>query len=307
VSAAWLAALVIQAGVLVDEKFEDIQFAARGWYDGSAGTLSTAEHLAGSNSSLECRFKAGSTGCEGGTPRRHLFADTESVYLSFHIKHSANWGGSGQSYGMHQFYFLTNQSTAYNNLAYTNLTLYMEEGNGKPTVACQDGANIDETKINQNLINVTENRAVAGCNGTLTDGHDTLSCYLPGAASPHWNGKQWLAKSVYFSDTAGAYDKSAWHFVEAYFKLNSISNGKSVADGVVQYWFDGTLIMDHQAVILRTAKFPNMKLNQLMIAPYMGSGSPRDQAFWIDNLTVATSRPASTSATPAAPTNLRFQ
>jgi hypothetical protein len=57
-----------------------------------------------------------------------------------------------------------------------------------------------------------------------------------------------------------------------------------------------------------------MKFNQFLLAPHIGDGSPVDQAFWIDELQVATGRPASppvpprSSGTtpPAAPTNLRI-
>ena len=31
----------------------------------------------------------------------------------------------------------------------------------------------------------------------------------------------------------------------------------------------------------------------LLLAPFIGDGSPADQAFWIDDLMVATDRPAS--------------
>jgi hypothetical protein len=35
------------------------------------------------------------------------------------------------------------------------------------------------------------------------------------------------------------------------------------------------------------------------MAPYIGDGSPVDQRFWIDDLTVATSRPAVPLPAPA--------
>ena len=75
---------------LLQEGFEDGSFAARGWYDGSSSVLSTAEKYAGTRS-LECRFTAGGTSCP--TPSRHLFQETDSVYISYYIKHSTNWVG----------------------------------------------------------------------------------------------------------------------------------------------------------------------------------------------------------------------
>ena len=46
-----------------------------------------------------------------------------------------------------------------------------------------------------------------------------------------------------------------------------------------------------------------MKFNQFVIAPFIGDGSPIDQTFWIDNLTVAT-YPLDLS--PSTPDNLRI-
>ena len=79
--------------------------------------------------------------------------------------------------------------------------------------------------------------------------------------------------------------------VEAYFKLNTISGGKGVSDGVVQYWFDGQPTIDHRNVLLRTGANPTMQFNQIVLAPYIGDGSPVAQSMWIDNLTVGTGRP----------------
>jgi hypothetical protein len=284
---------------LIQERFDDAQFTSRGWYDGCAGTISTAEHIPGSAGSFECRFTAGATGCAGGAPKRHAFSASKQVYMSFWIKHSGNWMGSGAGYHPHMFYFLTSLNGAYDGLAYDRLTAYVEENQGRPVLAIQDGQNIDRSKIGQNLAGVTENRAVAGCNGTQSGiGQDTVSCYPSG--SVHWNGTMWKGPTAYFTD-AGR--KTNWHFVEAYFRLNTVSNGIGQPDGVIRYWYDGTLVIERNNIIMRTGANASMMFNQLVIAPYIGDGSPVDQRFWIDNLTVATSRPTGGSQ-PSPPLNL---
>jgi len=165
----------------------------------------------------------------------------------------------------------------------------------------QDGQNIDESRIGQDLTNVTERRAVAGCNGTLNDGYTIVSCYPVG--SVHSNGKLWKTTDIYFQDTPGPYYKNDWHFIEAYFKLNRLSGGKGQPDGIIRYWYDGALAIERTNVIMRTGTHPSMKFNQFLIGPWIGDGSPVDQTFWIDNLTVATSRPVS-DFPPAPPQNL---
>lgn len=289
---------------LFQENFDDANFSSRGWYDaqGSGGAISTTEHIPGSTASFECRFLQGGTGCNGGAPMRHAFTATNQVYISYWVKHTSNWVGSGTTYHPHIIYLLTNLNGAYSGLAYTYLTAYVEENQGYPQLDIQDGQNIDETKIGVDLTSVTENRAVAGCNGIESVGQVGNDCYLSG--SVHWNGIIWKGPTAYFYD---ATQKTNWHFIEAYFQLNSIANGIGQADGIVRYWYDNQLVIDHSNVILRTGKNSTMQFNQFVIAPYIGNGSPVDQTFWIDNLAVATSRPTGTATTPSPPANLNVQ
>ena len=72
--------------------------------------------------------------------------------------------------------------------------------------------------------------------------------------------------------------------------MNSIVAGKGINNGVVQYWFDGQLLIDHHDVLLRTGANATMQFNQLVIAPYIGDGSPVTQSMWIDTLTVGTGK-----------------
>ena len=103
-----------------------------------------------------------------------------------------------------------------------------------------------------------------------------------------------------FLPTPGPGYQSNWHFVEAFLELNSVRNGIGVPDGIVRYWFDGQLVIEHTNVLLRTGAHPNMQFNQFLIAPYM-ERSPVDQTMWVDNLTVATAKPYGVAQTPHDP------
>ncbi len=61
-----------------------------------------------------------------------------------------------------------------------------------------------------------------------------------------------------------AFVDANWHFVEAYFEVNSIVGGIGLTDGVVQYWFDGTLVIDHQDVLLRAGVHQSMAFVEMM-------------------------------------------
>ena len=284
--------------MLFQEDFEDTSFTSRGWYDSTSLKLSTTEHHSG-NSSVEYHFLPNATTPEisGGAIRR-LFTPTDEVYVSLYVKYSTNWTGSNRSYHPHEFLLLTNLEGNYAGPAYTHLTAYVENNEGIPILALQDGMNIDLTRLNQDLTSTTEQRSVSGCNGVPSiETASVVSCYSVGNGI-YWNGKEWRAGgspnshggTVYFQDTPGPYYKNGWHHVEAYFKLNSIANGKGIADGILRYWYDGTLIIERTNIIIRTAQHPNIKFNQFLIAPWIGDGSPVDQTMWVDNLTVGTSR-----------------
>jgi len=286
------------------ENFDDTNFSARGWYDGPTGAVDTTEHIPGSTASLKCHFLQGGTHCnpaDGDYTLRHKFTASNSVYISYWVLHSANWVGSGETYHPHEFYILTNLNGDYDGLAFDYLTAYVEENQGYPQLNIQDGENIDLTKIGVDLTNVTENRAIGGCNGTQPGlGQDYVDCYAAG--SVYWNGIDWKGPTAYFFDPA---QKVLWHKVEAYFQLNTISNGKGQPDGIVRFWYDGQLVIDHSNVIIRTAQRPTMQFDQIVLSPYIGDGSPADQTFWIDNLTVASSNPGTVSTSVPSPPVLR--
>jgi hypothetical protein len=106
----------------------------------------------------------------------------------------------------------------------------------------------------------------------------------------YWYNDKQLTGPVVFQPNPGAGYKNNWNFVEAYFQLNTIVNGIGQADGVMQYWFNGTLIIDRHDIMFRTGAHPTLQFTQFIIGPYIGDGSPVDQSMFIDNLRLATSR-----------------
>lgn len=299
--AAAVGSTSVQASVLIEEKFDDGALGSRGWYDNTNQVISRTEAVPGSTGSLQYTFRAGATTPTSGGAVRRKFKETDSIYLSYHIKYSSNWVGSGKPYHPHQFYFLTNLDSDYSGLASTHLTTYIEDNGGRLQLFIQDAQNIDQNRIGQDLTNITEARAVAGCNGSA-DGRPA-DCYRAG--SQYRNGKIWKADVATFTNSRGPYYKADWHHVEAYVKLNSIVNGKGVANGIVKLWVDGKVILDRNDLLLRTGRHPQMRFNQLAIGPYIGDGSPVEQTFWIDNLTLATEPPAASIAPPSPPKHLR--
>ena len=277
--------------LLFQEDFENSNLASRGWYDNTGSVVSTVEHIAGSTSSAQYRFTAGATSPTSGGAQRHKFTPTNSFYLSYYVKYSANWVGSNHTYHPHEFQVMSTLDADYDGPSNGYMVLYIEhsyQSGGKPRLGMQDNKSVNSSLGTPpyNLVGVTENRSTAGCNG-IAEPNMLWECYDAGG---YWyNLKQQLGPVV-FQPNAGPGYKNNWNFVEAYFQLNTIANGIGQADGVMQYWFNGTLIIDRHDMLFRTGAHPTLQFNQFLIAPYIGDGSPVDQSMFIDNLRVGTAR-----------------
>jgi hypothetical protein len=277
--------------VFFQENFEDGSLASRGWYDNTSVQLSTAEHIAGSNSSAQYHFLAGATSPTSGGAQRHKFTPSNSFYVSYYVKYSTNWVGSGQLYHPHEFYALSTLDGDYDGPSENFLDVYLEQNyqnGGRPRVAIQDNKSVNYSygALPNNLTAVTESRSTGGCNG-MVETNITSECFDFGT---YWYNDKQLTGPVVFQPNPGAGYKNNWNFVEAYFQLNTIVNGIGQADGVVQYWFNGTLIIDRHDILYRTGAHPTLQFSQFLIAPYIGDGSPVDQSMFVDNLRVAPAR-----------------
>lgn len=302
-----LATNTASAALLFQEDFENANFSSRGWFDNTGVAISTSEHIAGSTASAQYTFALNAQTAPSGNTMRRSFAETDEIYVSYHVKYSTTWQGSNLPYHPHEFYLLTNQNDPNVGPSVTHLTAYIEQNEGVPILAIQDAQNIVEDNNGNvaDLTATTEIRAVAGCNGLggAAVAMGPASCY--GGSGSRRNEVVWRASQIYFSDQVGSTYKNDWHRVEAYFKMNTVSNGLGNYDGVAQYWYDGLLIINHNNVLFRTGQYPTMRFETLAIGPYIGVGSPVIQTMWVDNLFVATSR--NDAVRPRPPTNLTVQ
>jgi hypothetical protein len=245
---------------------------ARGWYDGRTVAVVGERPRAG-DGCIEYHWTAGSTTPERSSALRRLFEPTETVYLRFFIRLSSGWGWSGRSYHPHLIQLMTTEDDRYHGPAASHLTVYVEPQGGRLRLAAQDIANRDAPH------SLTQGPLRGGFNGTFFDSKDVL------------------------------FEGDAWHCVEALFRLNSLDRGRDRpnADGVVRAWFDGRLLVERTDVVLRSTDFPDMKFNQLLLAPYFGPGLlPHEQTLWIDELDVGTGRPGpARSSSPDAGATVR--
>src|SRR3954469_20716107 len=113
--------------ILFTEDFENTNLATRGWYDNVNQSFSTVEHIPGSSRSLEYRWTPGGTQPTSGGSLRRAFSPTTTLYVSYWVKYSSNYVGSGRTYHPHEIYVLTNADSAFSGLAFDILTLYIQQ------------------------------------------------------------------------------------------------------------------------------------------------------------------------------------
>ena len=277
-------------GTFFTEGFEDPCFECRGWYDNTQAPVTTAEKAVG-NGAAEFRFVPGATKPVRGDAMRRRFPASQSVYVSYRVKYSVGWVGSRKPHHPHEFMVLSTMDDAYAGPSYARLALYVEQnydGGGHPRLAIQDSKSINTGfgALPVNLTGLADDRSVASCNGPVESGL-VGECYN----APPWSNNKQLRGPAVFSPNPGPGYISDWNRVEAYFRLNSIKDGTAIADGVMQYWFNGNLILDRHDIVFRTPAREDLRLNQFIIAPYIGDGSPIAQSMFVDDLIVAPQRP----------------
>jgi hypothetical protein len=240
---------------LFSESFEDADLPKRGWYDGEKFRI-VASAFTG-HGCVEYDWPDRQSGVKGSSVARRQFEPTDEVHIRFYLRLSNNFRWTNKGYHPHLIQFLTTENEKFAGHAATHLTVYVEPVDGKLRLAAQDIQN------KQAPHGLTQGPLKGGYNGKFYDSADVL------------------------------FDDDQWHCIEAHFKLNTLDtkNDRPNADGIARGWFDGTLVIDGNDVILRSTDFPDMKFNQLLLAPYFGPGLlPHPQKLWIDELAVGRNR-----------------
>ena len=143
--------------------------------------------------SYEGHFAQGATTSGAG---RHLFTPTDKLYMSYWVKYSSNYVGSGVGYHPHEWNILTTKDWEYQGPADTYLTMYIEQNAGRPIIAMQDSKNVDPACIllnNNSFVGCngdfdsyafSENRSVCSCNGSYIWFELRLLAYKRSKQSP---------------------------------------------------------------------------------------------------------------------------
>ncbi len=273
--------------VFLTEGFDDGNLSSRGWYDNTNLNIDNTEYHSGSGS-VKFHFARGAGSPDSGGAIRHKFTGTEELYVSYYVKYSSGYQGSGNSSHPHEFFILSDMDGDWSAPNYTYLQVKIEQNALRPRIIFRDDKSINTSygTPETDLVGQTENRAVHGCNGEQDN--IPTDCYQSGGR--WYNSKHFLHDSALIST-------NQWHKVAVYVKLNSVTGTTTNADGIMQYWLDNTLVFDYNNLVIRTSARPAIKFSQFGIAPFIGNGSPVDQTFWVDDLVIADAPDSSTTHT----------
>lgn len=267
--------------IYFNEGFDDTNVRSRSWFDGSTFNIDRAVRYAGTGS-LNWTWTTGDVSPATTYTLRKDFTATDSLYVSFYWRFNSDWIGSGLGYHPHMIYILSDLDDNWGGLAQNYLDTYIEASGLTPRMIIQDGMNINYSygAIPNNLTTVTESRDVAGCNGCLSgsDCGDSAACYAVGGGT-YWNGRQW--------NGSNNFSRNTWHKVEVYFKMNTVSSGHAIPNGIMWMKVDGNNVISKNNIVYRTNENSTMMWKTFVLAPYIGDGSPQNQTMWMDELELA--------------------
>lgn len=130
-----------------------------------------------------------------------------------------------------------------------------------------------------------------------------------GSATPQWIG--WAQNtSGYSSSNRLTLQSGRWYTIE----VRRMLNDPNVANGILQMWVDGVLVMDYRNVTFRVPRNGSYGANftygtnWVMISDYALQGVTQDQSIYYDDVKLSTTYigTGSGGTPPSAPTNLRI-
>ncbi len=263
--------------VFLTEDFNDNNLISRGWYDNTNLPIDNTDYHSGGGS-VKFHFAKGASNPDSGGAIRHKFTGTGELYVSYYVKYSSGYQGSGKSVHPHEFFIMSDKDGDWASPNYSYLQVKIEQNALRPRVIFRDDKFVNTSYgiPVKDLTGITEDRAVNGCNGEQDN--VTTDCYQSGGR--WYNSKHFLHPSALI--TAGE-----WHKVAVYVKLNTVADTTTNSDGIMRYWLDDTLVFDYHNLVIRTSARPAIRFNQFGIAPFIGNGAPVDQTFWVDDLVIA--------------------
>ncbi len=275
-----------KGALVMSESFENNNWSARGWYDGTNSTGTTAGGYQGN--ALNWTWVTGNTNPTGfSTIRRILAQSFDEFIIEYYVKHGTGWVGSGVNYHPHLIHIVSTEDWAVNGygpMAGNHSNLYFESlvngGVNYPQIAHQDRERAVSSR--SDLTGVTETRSANDCDTPRAlSGATSGTCYSSGGG--------WYSANTWRSSTVNI-PAGEWVKITSHVKKNTFTAGIGNFDGILRVWVNDALAIESTSVMYAAGTYADTEWNKIALAPYMqpGNGSPANQTMWLDELSVWT-------------------
>lgn len=285
-----------RADLIFSESFEDNNWSTRGWYDGTDSVgVQSGGHI---GNALRWSWSSGASQPTGFSTIRNSFAQTDELFIEYYIKFDSGWRGSGLNYHPHMIHLLSTDDGIWQGLSRTNNSIYLEAitdtgspYNIVPTIATQDylRTNTSFGMPPNNLVAITETRSAYHCNTPASLSGATGVCYNDGGG--WYSANMWDSPEIII-------DRDQWTKVEAYFRKNTFGGGVANFDGLMRMWINDELAIDANTVLYAANAYSGTRWDKIVLAPWIGDGSPIDQSMWLDEFKIYDSLLGGADTTP---------
>lgn len=269
------------------EPFENTSWSARGWWDdGSSGNAVVNAGGQSGNAVTWAWSQSAATPTGWGTMRNSFTASSEFL-LEYYVRFATGWRGSGQDWHPHMIHVMSSADGDYSGMSSANSDLYFEAhtGTSSPYSIYPRAGHQDELRVNtnngavpNNLVSTTETRSANHCNTPYTlSGATAYDCYSH--SGNYYSANWWIAPSI-------TIPANTWTRITAYVKRNSFSGGAGNFDGIVKLWVGDQLAISSEQVLYAAGAYQSTTWNKVVLAPYIGDGSPISQTMYFDELAI---------------------
>ena len=274
--------------LLFSESFENTSWAARGWWDdGSSGNAVIASGGQSGNALTWTWAAEADTPTGWGTMRNRLSSAASEFIIEYYVRFTAGWRGSGLDWHPHLIHMMSTEDGDYSGMSSANSDLYFEVHTGTsspysivPRTSHQDElrVNISNGAVPNDLVSTTETRSANHCNTPYTLSAATAyDCYSH--SGNYYSANHWVSSDV-------TIPADEWTKVTAYVKRNTFTDGVGNFDGVMKVWVGDNLAISSEQVLYAAGSYQDTAWDKVVLAPYIGSGSPIEQTMRLDELSI---------------------
>lgn len=273
-----------KADLIFSESFENNNWSSRNWYDGTDSTGVQSGGYIGN--ALRWSWGSSATQPTGFSTIRNSFAQTDELFIEYYMKFDNGWRGSGLNYHPHMIHIQSTDDDIWQGLSRANNSIYLEAISETsspydivPVIATQDFYRVNTTYGTppNNLTTTTETRSAYHCNTPASLSGATGVCYNDGGG--WYSANMWSSSEIMIP-------KDQWVKFGAYFKKNTFGGGVANFDGIMRMWINDELAIDKSTVLYATNYYNATEWDKIILAPWIGDGSPIVQTMWLDEFKI---------------------